>query len=353
MSRLSHVTPAACYTLFETAFPSCWPMRRRCSPARRGRLLALAMTALAVLAQETPAQAADEAALFLLLPVGARAVGMGNAMSTASRTTEAVWWNPAGLAATRRAEASLHHSQTLVGTGDALVVTLASARLGVFAVAANLLDYGCCDVTGPDSIPSGQLYSRNIAFAGSYASQIGTRIRAGITYKLLQFRFDCSGECPDFPSRRASTSAVDAGVQYELPIGIPVSVGAVVRNIGVRLDSDDSEDLPTRIQIGALGHYAIPKTLANDAGISLAFDIIDELPVRRPLPRVGAEFSWESSVFIRGGYVVESDGTEAGGASLGIGFVVRRLTIDFARSFSGLSADAGQAPTYLSLRITF
>ena len=39
--------------------------------------------------------------------------------------------------------------------------------------------------------------------------------------------------------------------------------------------------------------------------------------------------------------------------ALGIGFVVRRLTIDFARSFSGLSADAGQAPTYLSLRVRF
>jgi hypothetical protein len=58
-------------------------------------------------------------------------------------------------------------------------------------------------------------------------------------------------------------------------------------------------------------------------------------------------------VFIRGGYVVESADTEAGGASLGIGFVVRRLTIDFARSFSGLSADAGQAPTYLSLSVMF
>ena len=322
----------------------------------RGSLVAgvaLALTLHAGAAPGARAQAADEAALFLLLPIGARSVGMGNAMSTASHTTEALWWNPAGLAAGRRAEASLHHSQTLVGTGDALAFTLTSARRGVFALAANLLDYGGGEVTGPDSIPSGQLYSRNIAVAASYASQIGNRIRAGLTYKLLQFRFDCSGECPDLPSRRASTSALDAGVQYDLPIGIPLSVGAVVRNVGVRLDADQADALPTRIQVGALGHYTIPKTLAADARISLAVDVIDELPLRRPLPRVGAEFSWDSSVFIRGGYVVESADTEAGGASLGIGFVVRRLTIDFARSFSGLSADAGQAPTYLSLRVRF
>lgn len=299
------------------------------------------------------AQATDEAALFLLLPVGARAVGLGNAMATASQTTEAAWWNPAGLAVSRRAEASLHHSQTLVGTGDALVVTVATQRLGVFALAANLLDYGGGDVTGPDSIPSGQLYSRNVALAGSYASQIGNRIRAGITYRLLQFRFDCSGECPDIPSRRATNSVIDAGVQYDLPLGFPVSVGAVVRHIGVRKDSENTGGFPTRVQVGATSYYVIPQTIARDARISLAVDVIDGLPIRKPLPRIGAEFAWESSVFLRGGYVVESEDTEAGGASLGIGFVVRRLTIDFARSFSGLSADAGQAPTYLSLRLSF
>jgi len=300
------------------------------------------------------AQTASEAALFLLLPVGARSVGMGNAMSTA-QTTEAIWWNPAGMAAMRRVEMSLHHSQTLLGTGDALVFTMGRSRLGVFSIAANLLDYGTgTDVTGEDSLPSGELFPRNIALAASYAAQIGSRIRAGVTYKLLQFRFDCSGECPDFPTRKAT--AIDAGVQYELPIGFPVSVGAVVRNVGSAVEasqSSESDPLPTRLQIGALGSYRLPENLANDATISLAFDLIDELPLRRPLPRVGAEFIWDSAVFIRGGYVVESADTEAGGASLGIGFVVRRLTIDFARSFSGLSADAGQAPTYLSLRVIF
>jgi hypothetical protein len=85
----------------------------------------------------------------------------------------------------------------------------------------------------------------------------------------------------------------------------------------------------------------------------LAVDLIDELRVSNPLPRIGAEFAWEDAVYLRGGYVVERQGTESGGASLGIGFALRRLTIDFARNFSGLSADAGQPPAFLSLRIRF
>jgi hypothetical protein len=279
---------------------------------------------------------------------------MGNAVATASGTNEAVWWNPAGIAATRGAEASLHHSQTFIGTGDALVFTIAPGRAGVFALAANLFDYGELPV-GSDSVPSGQGYFRNLAIAGSYGARIGRRIRAGLTYKVLQFRFDCSGECPEFQPQQSSSSALDAGVQYDIPIGFPLSVGASVRNVGLgRGDSPSGDqDLPTRVQVGAMGTYVIPRTLADDAAITLAFELLDEWPARRPLPRVGAEFSWESSVFLRGGYVIESADTEGGGASLGIGFMVRRLTIDFARSFSGLSADAGQAPTYLSLRITF
>jgi hypothetical protein len=328
---------------------------RRLRSSRNGlRLLVVATMASAIVAPSARAQSASEAALFLLLPVGARSVGMGNAMSTA-QTTEAIWWNPAGMAALRRGQMSLHHSQTLIGTGDALVLTLGASRLGVLSVAANLLDYGAgFDVTGDDSLPSGELFPRNVAMAASYATTIGSRIRAGVTYKLLQFRFDCSGECPSFPTREATS--VDAGVQYDLPIGFPISVGAVVRNMGSDVEaseSAESDPLPTRLQIGAQSSSRLPQTLANDATISLAFDLIDELPLRRPLPRVGAEFIWDSAVFIRGGYVVESADTEAGGASLGIGFVVRRLTIDFARSFSGLSADAGQAPTYLSLRVMF
>lgn len=328
-------------------------MKRRLSRSSRLSLVAWAALASALGAPAAQGQAASEAALFLLLPVGARSVGMGNAMSTA-QNTESIWWNPAGMAALRRPQMSLHHSQTLIGTGDALVFTVGASRLGVLSMAANLLDYGSGTEVTVDSVPSGQLFPRNIALAASYATHIGSRIRAGVTYKYLQFRFDCSGECPSFPTRQAAS--VDAGVQYDLPIGFPVSVGAVVRNMGSAVEaseSAESDPLPTRLQIGALSSYKVPQTLANDASVTLAFDLIDELPLRRPLPRIGAEFVWESAVFIRGGYVVESANTEAGGASLGIGFVVRRLTIDFARSFSGLSADAGQAPTYLSLRVTF
>jgi hypothetical protein len=150
---------------------------------------------------------------------------------------------------------------------------------------------------------------------------------------------------------------LDFGAQYDVSSKsrIPVSIGAVVRNLDVHFGSarDRSERLPTRLQIGALAKYVIPKELANDAEVRVAADLIDEFPLGQPLPRVGGEFVWEKRAFVRAGYVFQSTSTESGGPTLGVGFVVGHLVIDFARVFTGLSADAGQAPTYLSLRLTF
>lgn len=300
---------------------------------------------------------ADQAALFLLLPITARAIGFGHAMTAMSGNGEGVWWNPAGIASVKRGDASLHHSQSVIGTSEALTVSAGTSLLGVVAVSANVLDFGG-EIPAVDNQGNvvGKILPRNIAVVGTYATQIGRRFRAGISYKIVQFRFDCEGLCPSIPTKQASTSALDLGAQFDIPTKVPLSIGASLRNLGVRLqinDSPQSDPLPTRLQIGALAHYTIPKAYANDAEVRFALDVIDELPIGRPLPRMGGEFVWEKRAFLRAGYVFESDNSESGGPTLGLGFVVGKLVIDFARVFTGLSADAGQAPTYLSLRVGF
>jgi hypothetical protein len=295
----------------------------------------------------------QEGAIFLLLPTGARAVALGHAVVASAEAGDAVWWNPAGIRATKSAAGALHHSQTFVGTGDAISVVFPTRR-GAIALSASLLDNGGVEVTGSDSASSGGLLiSRDVAVGLSYAVAV-RRLRIGSTYKLVQFRFDCTGECPIVP-RLFSTTGLDFGAQFEAPTRLPVTFGVAFRHIGVRRRGrDDERDrLPSRVQVGAQAVFSLPKRIADDARIVVAVDAIDDLPVERPLPRFGVELIWEKSVFVRGGYVVERVGSESGGPALGLGFVVRRLSIDFGRTFSGLSADAGQAPTYLSLKLAF
>ncbi len=336
-------------------------MRHR--PSNRGQIAGALFTLLTVLGGTSPARAnaqgglADQAALFLLLPVGARAVGMGTAMAAMSGSTDNVWWNPSGIASIAKRDASLHHSQSIFGRGDALSFAMASSSLGVVALSANILDYGG-EIPALDNQGTqvGTILPRNVAVVATYATEIGSRVRGGVSYKLVQFRFDCRGQCPDLPTSEASTSALDVGAQWDVPSRLPVTLGAVIRNIGVRLqvkDNPQADPLPTRLQVGAVARYAIPKTVTPDAEVRFSMDVIDELPLKNPLPRFGAEFGWEKRAFVRAGYVVEGKNTESGGPSLGLGFVAGRFVIDFARVFTGLSVDAGQAPTHLSLRVTF
>lgn len=301
---------------------------------------------------------ADQASLFLLLPISARAVGMGQSMMTSHGSGDAIWWNPAGIASIRRGDASIHHSQSVVGTSEALTISAAAAKVGVVALSANILDFGG-EIPAVDNLGNvvGKILPRNIALIGTYARNVGSYVRAGVSYKFVQYRFDCEGLCPALPTTQSSSRAFDVGSQVRLPTRLPLEFGIAVRNLDARLGrrgaAREGEQLPTRVQIGISSRYIVPKDYAEDAEVRVSADLIDDTPFDRPLPRVGGEFAWEKRAFLRVGYVFSSGSTESGGPTLGIGFIARRLVIDFARVFAGLSADAGQAPTYLSLRVTF
>ncbi|MBL8983484.1 MAG: hypothetical protein JNL26_14965 [Gemmatimonadetes bacterium] len=306
------------------------------------------------LAADARAQASSDAALFLLLPVGARAASLGTAMVAQRGNGDAMWWNPAGLAAVTGRETSLNHSQSLMGTGDALSL-VSRTRVGAFGIGANLLQNDGGELTGEDTLSSGNLYRRSIALVGSYGVTLGGHLHVGAAWKYVQVRFDCSGECPPNPTVLFSTAAFDLGGQFTGRLwNVPVVVGVALRNVGTGLTPEEDGADPARLHVGASAQYKIPDRLTQDAVVSGTLDLVMGRADDRPLPRVGAELAWADGVFLRGGYIVEAMDSESGGASLGIGFRVRRrLQVDFSRNFSGLSADAGQPPVQLALRVTF
>ncbi len=315
----------------------------------------LATTALLAATPGRGAAAQDnDGALFLLVPVGARAIGMGQAMAAAQPGSEAVWWNPAGLARIEEPEAAIHHSQTFVATGDALSIVVPSERLGVLTASVNILDFGTQQITDPvTGEPFGDVTIRNIVYAATYATTIGSRINAGVSYKLVQFRFDCNPSCGDIKSV-ASTSALDAGAQYDMHGVVPVTLGVVLRNFGPRLqvkDEEQADDLPTRVQIGV--RYELPSLEAylQDTRVFVAGDVIDGVAFNEPAASIGTDIVWNDRIHVRGGYLFEN--SAAAGASLGFGLVLEDLVLDIARIFEDFSSSAGEAPTYLSLRVIF
>ncbi|MEO7501284.1 MAG: PorV/PorQ family protein [Gemmatimonadaceae bacterium] len=320
----------------------------RCLRQTARLIVALVFPAAAVEAQST------DGALFLLLPVGARSVGMGQAMVADQPGTEAVWWNPSAIARQTRKEIGIHHSQTIAATGDAITVLYPTASVGALALSVNVLNFGDQQITDPGGVPIGVVLPRNILFAATYGAALGKRVNAGVTYKRLQYRVDCSGQCTNVSTFSATSSAVDFGLQFDVPANSQLTIGAAVRNVGTRLQVNDSEQadpLPTRIEIGA--EYSLPfiAALVADTELRIAADVVSDKDIDHPSARIGADLAYEKNIHLRGGYVAN----DANGArtALGFGVVAGRLMFDIARTFGGLSADAGQTPTYLSLRYLF
>ena len=304
---------------------------------------------------------AQEGALFLLLPVGARSVGMGQAVVADRGGSESVWWNPAGIGASTRREAAIHHSQSVAGTGDAVTILVPSSLLGVLALSVNIFDYGeqqtnPGDPTSPDDGGSGTIIPRSFIYAATYATSLGRYVTAGLTYKLIQFRIDCTGPCPDI-NFSATTSALDLGAQFVVKRSLPLVIGVAARNVvGLKLqvnDSPQSDDIPRRLQVGVQYRLDIPPQIAPETAVRLAFDLADGIHVSSPSSRFGTDISYRDRFHLRAGYAFEASRSEAGGPSIGLGLTAGNLVFDVGRILSGLSADAGKAPTFLSLRYLF
>lgn len=329
-----------------------WPFHGRV------RALVVLATVTLALADSRPAAAqgfATEGALFLLLPIGARAVGGGQAVVADDPGSEAVWWNPSAIARTTRVEAAIHHSQTIIATGDAVSVVVPSAFLGVVAVGATVFDFGKQDVS--DSLGTvGIVLPRNLVYAVTYATPVGRRFSAGVSYKVVQLRVDCSGGCAGVPTVSAASSALDAGVQADLAGIVPLRVGLAVRNAGPRLqvrDTDQADPLPTRVQAGVSYDVPAAERIGKDVSVRANADVAADIGFGSRSYRIGGALAFRDRAFLRGGYVLDEGDGEGGGPAFGVGVASGSIVFDIARVVRGLSAESGNPPTYVSLRYLF
>ena len=321
--------------------------------AKGGAILWLCVTTL-LPAAAVAQTASSDGALFLLLPVGAQTAGIGQAAVAERLGSESVWSNPAGIARDGKREAAIHHSETIAARGDVITVVFPKKGLGAFAVSFNLLDFGNQQITDPGGTPIGRVLPRNILLAGTYGAAIGKRLSLGISYKRLQYRVDCSGQCANVSTFSASSSAVDLGAQYDIASDSSLRLGAAVRNVGTRLRVNDSEQattLPARVEVGVSYGLAFIKQYVSDISVRVAGDVITTKSADHPSARLGADLTYQNTVHLRGGYIAnDADGANA---AVGFGLGTGRLTFDIARTFGGLSEDAGKTPAYVSLRFAF
>ena len=318
------------------------------------RIIPLILAGTFLLSSIATAQNTSDGALFLLLPVGAQSVGMAQATVAERLGSEAVWSNPAGIARLEKKEAAIHHSETVAARGDVITILAPKKLLGAFAVSVNLRDFGNQLITVPGGTQIGRVLPRNVLFAGTFGAAIGKNASLGMSYKRLQYRVDCSGQCANVSTFSATSSAVDFGAQYDIPGKNPVRLGVAIRNIGTKLQVNDSEQadpLPTRIEAGISYQLSSIAKYVSDVDVRVAADVVATKTADDPSGRLGVDVTYQKTVHLRGGYIAND--TDGAKAAVGFGLGTGRLLFDIARTFGGLSEEAGKTPTYVSLRFVF
>lgn len=323
---------------------------------RRSRLaLIVACAALPrPAAGQTSGTITEGGAAFLLVAVGARATALGQAATADAGSSEAAFWNPAGLALLHESEIAAHHAATFASSNTVLSGYLSSTAVGVVGIAAYLVDYGAQDVVpGPGLPPSGRISPRNVEMLASYATSLGGLLAFGVNYKLIQLRYDCSGDCGVLRSIVGTTHGVDVGVQYGGTAPTGLRVGLALRHAGLPLqvqNAPQADPLPTQLAAGGAYRVQLPQPEGGQPAFARLL-VAAENPCCTTLDpdlRVGAELGYGEAVRLRGGYAFLH--SESRGPSLGAGLQVGRVVVDFARVF--FTSGTLDEPVYLTLRVT-
>ena len=227
------------------------------------RLRAAAFAALALLAVPARASffpsspfsekaAGTTAAPFLKNPPSAHADALGGAYSSVVEGSEALFWNPAGMAAQ---EESLK-SDAVIGY-DALLANSYLGSLGFSrplpgwgVLGAGLLYGSQSSQQGYNAVgdPTSSFTPADLAASLGFASRIDW-VRVGGAVKIIHSRVgDASG----------TTFAADLGAQFPGAVATaegPIDLALAVANLGPAMSiASGSDPLPFRAQIGARWH---------------------------------------------------------------------------------------------------
>jgi len=304
----------------------------------------------------TAEPSSTEGALTLLLPTGARGIGMGRAV-TASRGAESVFWNPAGLARLEEGSFFVYRGNNLAGEATGFSLVLARQPLGVLGISYQLLDLGGQELKDEDNNVVGSFSVRDHLAIVSFGTQILPGLDTGMNFKIFQSRYTCRGQCTD-AGVTGTTYALDAGLQAQPFPNTPLLLGVLLAHIGPNLqliNVEQADPLPTRLRVAvsyeALRHF----TDIPDVELWITAELEDRWrELGDPILYLGGELTAGEGdlIFVRAGYGQQELGQSAG-ASVGLGLRYERFGLGVAKRLSGSSVTGESDPVHISFGVVF
>lgn len=309
---------------------------------------------------------------FLSIGVGARALSMGGAQAASVNDATSAYWNPAGLClAQGDLQFALMHNEYFAGIAKFDYATLAAPLDATRTVAGSIMRFAVDDIIDSTDLidASGQVnYDKlksfsaaDYAFLFSYSKKTGLEgLRYGGNFKVVHRKAGRFASAWGF--------GLDAGIQYDRGNW---KLGAMGKDItstfnAWSFNTGEFEDvfLQTGNEIPQNGlEVTLPKlilgagrvfnigtrfTLQPELNLDITFDgkrnvLLKSDPISAD-PRLGLEAGYNNFIFLRAGIsniqeTLDFDGSKSTviQPSLGIGLILKNLTIDYALTNIGSS----------------
>ena len=260
------------------------------------------------------------AADVLNIPVGARAIGMGEAYTAQADDVSSLYWNPAGLALMQERQASFMYDNAYQGMSYQNANVGIPLENGAIGGSLSYLNYGSIagyDQTGAP-IGNQNAYS-GVATLG--AAFLGNQWSAGVNLKGIQ---------ESLADEKADGAAFDLGANliYPKPVmGGTLRLGAVVQNLGSSMKFEQQNDpLPTDWKVGVAAVQMMDKKLNASLDYTSPKDDSSYLSG-------GLEYWVVPFLALRTGYVDNKN--EGSGIRAGIGLRIKGISFDYAYAGQG------------------
>ncbi len=267
---------------------------------------------------------AGTGAAFLKIPVGSRAVGMGEAAAAWIDDASALYYNPAGLANVPRFDLLLSHNQWFLDMNHEYVAGVyGTEALGKFGLGFDYWGSGTIqgvNIRG-ETIPGYSFSAEDWSLTLGYGRSIGS-LSLGLGLKFMRDREE---------SLATSAMAIDAGAMYQTPLK-GLKAGLAVANIGTsaKLDSE-AYSLPLEGRLGVRYDYGILGAAADliytGAGLGTTSDSSAETVLGVAL---GLECRPVELLALRAGYRTGSDYVGFSGLRAGLGVRWHGIGVDYA-----------------------
>jgi hypothetical protein len=279
-------------------------------------------------------------AQFLRIPVGARAVALGQAYSSLATDGSGIFWNPAGLM--RTPGRTNYFASHAAWAADIDLSYAAYHRRGqnfAYGLMFGALQSG--DIPRTDELHqegTGQYFNANQFFVGaSLARAMSDRFSLGLTVKYFQENLD------EFQTKAV---LLDLGILYYVGVG-DLRVGFTVRNFGGDIHPEGTPPPAPDGYVASTEFQSFPVPTLGAFGASKSWELSPKMVLLTAADfnhpsdysesfRLGGEFGIWNQLFLRAGY--ETNRPE-GGLSAGFGLQAERhqllIRIDYAYSDMG------------------